>query len=227
MVRSDGSTKFVDNFAPNGARESSVALERPPVPFFPSQLAVFPSGEILISGMQYHPGYKASTAIFDATGHLIKQPVVDGDAALERAISQDTGAQHRNISAIDTSVATTGDDGLVYLMRATSPVTVYAICSAGEVVRQIVVRTPSIHASPDFGIRVAQNRLAIQFRQSCGDTSGSCRSSAYTVVAAATGKQLATYEAEKEAAGPMVCFVPNPDRFLILHGSDIIEAEPK
>jgi hypothetical protein len=192
---------------------------------------VFHSGEILISGQQYHPGYKASTAIFDPSGRLVKQLVLDGDAAIERVISQDTGAQQLNTSAIDTSIAITGDDGLVYLMRATSPVTVYAISSAGEVVRQIVVRAPSIKASPNFGIRVAQNRLAIQFRQSCGDTSDSCRSSAYTVVDATTGKQLATYEAENEAAGPMVCFVPNPDRFLIFsqhqHGSDIVEAEPK
>jgi hypothetical protein len=49
MMRVDGATKIVDNFAPDGTRESSVALERPAIVFFPSQLAVFHSGEILIS----------------------------------------------------------------------------------------------------------------------------------------------------------------------------------
>ena len=44
MIYSDERTKFIGNFAPDGTRESSVALERPPVPFFPSQLAVFRSG---------------------------------------------------------------------------------------------------------------------------------------------------------------------------------------
>jgi hypothetical protein len=55
MMHSDGAIKVLDNFAPDGTRESSVRLERRPVPFFPSQLAVFQSGEILISGLQYRP----------------------------------------------------------------------------------------------------------------------------------------------------------------------------
>jgi hypothetical protein len=221
MIHSDGSGKFIDNFAPDGTRESSVALERPPVPFFPSQLAVFNSGEILLSGLQYRPGYKASTAIFDPRGRLVKQLVLDGDVAIESAISNDTRAQQQNTSAIDTSVAITGDDGLVYLMRATSPVTVYAISPAGEVVHQIVVRAPSGKASPpyEFGIRVAKNRLVVEFLN------------AYSVVDATTGEQLATYESDKEATGTMACFVPDPDRFLIFsqnkHGLDIVEAEPK
>jgi hypothetical protein len=235
MVHSDGRTKFIDNFGPDGTRESSLPLERPPVPFWPSQLAVFRSGEILVSGMQIRTTYKASTAIFDSTGHLVKQLVLDGDAAIENAIAEDTDAQKRNSWAIDTSVAITGDDGLAYLMRATSPglpVTVYAISPDGEVVHQIVVRAPSPKAGPNWGIRVGKNRLAVQFTQSCGGASSdSCRPQTYTVVDATTGKQLAVYEAAKEAEGTMACFVPNPDRFLIFsqnqHGLDIVEAEPK
>jgi hypothetical protein len=109
MTRVNEATKIVDNFAPDGARESSVTLERPPTPFFPSQLAVFHSGEILISGLQYQPGYKAGTAIYDPTGHLIKQVVLDGEVELERAIANDPRAQKQNTSAIDTSVAVTGE----------------------------------------------------------------------------------------------------------------------
>jgi hypothetical protein len=56
-----------------------VVLERPPIAFFPSQLAVFHSGEILMSGLEYQPGYKAATAIYDPTGHVVKQLVLDGD----------------------------------------------------------------------------------------------------------------------------------------------------
>jgi hypothetical protein len=67
MMHLDGAIKVVDNFATDGRHESSVRLERPPTAFFPSQLAVFPSGEMLIAGLQYHPGYKASTAIYDPT----------------------------------------------------------------------------------------------------------------------------------------------------------------
>jgi hypothetical protein len=232
MMRVNEATKIVDNFAPDGARESSVTLERPPTPFFPSQLAVFHSGEILISGLQYQPGYKAGTAIYDPTGHLIKQVVLDGDVELERAIANDTRAQKQNTSAIDRSVAVTGDDGLVYLMRATSPASVYAISASGDVVRKIVVNPPTGAGSPYFGIRVFKNRLVVQFRRSCDrtDASDSCRSSTYAVVDATTGQKLAAYEADKEAGGTMLCYAPDPDRFLIFsdrHGLEFVTAEPK
>ena len=229
MMRVEETTKIVDTFAPDGTRQSSVALERPPIPFFPSQLAVFHSGEILISGLQYQPGSKAGTAIYDPTGHLIKQVVLDGDVD---AIAQDTRAQQKNTSAIDTAVAITGDDGLVYLMRATSPPSVYAISASGEVVRKIVVSPPTGTGSPYFGIRVVKNRLVVQFNRSCENTAAadSCRSSTYAVVDATTGQKLAAYEADKEAGGTLVCYAPDPDRFYIFsdrHGLEIVEAEPK
>jgi hypothetical protein len=232
MMHTDERIKFVDNFAPDGTRESSVALEPPPTPFFPSQIAVFHSGEILISGLQYQPGYKAATAIYDPTGRLVKQLVLDGDVETERAIGKDARAQQQNTSAIDRSVAITGDDGLVYLMRATSPAAVYAISAAGDVVRKIVVSPPAGTGSPYFGLRVAKNRLVVQFRRSCDSTaaSDSCRSSTYAVVDATTGQKLAAYEADKEAAGTMACYAPDPDRFFIFsdqHGLDIVDAEPK
>jgi hypothetical protein len=231
MMRVDEATKIVDSFTSDGTRGSSIALERPPTPFFPSQLAVFHSGEILISGLQYQPGYKAGTAIYDPTGRLVKQLVLDGDAEIENAITKDTRAQQQNTSAIATSVAITGDDGLVYLMRATSPASVYAISAAGDVVRKIVVSPPSGTGSPYFGIRVVKNRLVVQFHRNCDSTaaSDSCRSSSYAVVDATTGQKLAAYEADKEAAGTMACYAPAPDRFYISdrHDLEIVEAEPK
>ena len=236
MTHSDGRVKFVYNFGPDGTRESSVALEPPPTLFFPSQLAVFHSGEILVSGLQYHPGYKASTAIYNPTGRLVKQLVLDGDLETEHAIeagnAKDSHAEQQNTSAVDESVAITGDDGLVYLMRATVPVQVYAISAAGDVVRKIVVNAPGNTGSPNFGIRVAKSRLVVQFRRSCDSAvDGSCRSSSYAVVDATTGKRLAAYEADKQAAGTMACYAPDPDRFYIFSGNqnglDIVEADPK
>jgi hypothetical protein len=232
----DGASKIVDNFAPDGTHESSVVLERPPIPFFPSQLAVFHSGEILMSGLQYQPGYKAATTIYDLTGHVVKQLVLDGDAEIERAIeagnTKDTSVQQPHTQAVSRSVAITGDDGLVYLMRATSPATVYAISDAGDVVRRIAVSAPTDTGLPDFGIRVVKNRLAVQFSRSCNSALGvdSCRGSTYAVVDATTGQRLAAYEADKELAGPIACYAPDPDRLFIFsdwHGSDIVEAEPK
>jgi hypothetical protein len=234
MMHIDGALKIVDNFAPDGKRESRVTLERPPISFFPSQLAVFPSGEILISGLQYQPGYKASTAIYDAAGHLLKQFILEEDADIERRIetaARDVVTQQDHTIAIGRSVAITGDDGLVYLMRATSPPIVYAISAAGDVVRKIVVSAPTGSELPDFGIRVAKNRLAIQFRGSCDsrDSENSCLGTTYAVVDATTGRQLDAYEADQEAKGPIACYAPNPDRFFIFsdtRGLDLVEAEP-
>jgi hypothetical protein len=232
MMHLDGTSKVVDNFAPDGTRQWSIALERPPIPFFPDQLAVFHSGEILISGLQYQPGYKAATAIYDPTGHLIKQVVLDGDVELERAIAQDTRAQQQNNKDVNQSVAVAGDDGLVYLMRATSPASVYAISASGDVVRKIVVNPPTGTGSPYFGLRVVKNRMVVQFQRTCNNTAAadSCRSSTYAVVDAMTGQKLAAYEADKEADGTLACYAPDPDRFYIFsdrHGLEIVEAEPK
>jgi hypothetical protein len=238
MLRVNGGKKFIDNFASDGTRESSVALDRPPVPFFPSQLAVFHSGQILLSGLQYRhgPGYKASTAIYDPAGHLVKQFALDEDLKIEREIDvgdgKDATRQQEHSEAVDTSVAITADDGLVYLMRATSPPSVYAISAAGDVVRKIVVKAPTATGTPNFGIRVIKNRLVVRFHRSCDVSADpdSCRSSTYAVVDASTGQKLAAYEADEEATGTMACYAPDPDRFFIYsnrHGLDIVEAEPK
>jgi hypothetical protein len=237
MMRLDKGKKVIDNFGPDGTRQSSVYPEIPPIPFFPSQLAVFPSGDILISGLQYRAGasYKASTAIYDCTGHLVKQLALDGDAEIERKIdagdTNDDSLLQQHSEAVDRSAAIIGDDGLVYLMRATSPATVYAISDAGDVVRKIVVSPPTGTGSPNFGIRAVKNRLVVQFRRACDSSSDSdCRSSSYAVVDATTGQKLAAYEADKEATGPMACYAPDPDRFFIFSSRprlDIVEAGPE
>jgi len=238
MVRLDGATKIVDNFAPDGKRESAVRLERPPTPFFPSQIAVFHSGEILLAGVQYHDGGKASTAIYDPTGHLLKQFVLDGDAEIERAVEVGDARYTRSPGggneAFSRSVAISGDDGLVYLMRATSPATVYVISAAGEVVRKIVVSAPTDKGLPDYWIGVAKNKLAVRFRRGCDDALdlNSCEGTVYTVVDATTGKRLADYAAENDASGMTACYAPDPDRFITYSVSgqnhlEIVQSEAK
>lgn len=233
MMHSDGKYKFLDNFAPDGKHESSVRLEPPQTAFFPSQLAVFHSGEIFISGLQYQPGYKASAAIYSATGSLIKQPTLDEDEKREQEIATDSGAQKLNAEATDKSVATAADDGLVYLMRPTTPTVVYAIAPTGDALRTLRVLAPMGAGAPWFGLRVVKNRLLIQYRRDCGSNVSSCIGSIYVILDATTGKRLATYQTNKEAAGAIACYVPDPDRFFIFSrssdrpGWEIIEARGK
>ena len=237
MLRVEG-LKIVDYFGPHGKRESSVRLERPPIPFFPSQVAVFHSGEILLAGAQYHPGYKASTAVYDPAGHLVKQFLLDGDAEVERAVeagdARYTRAPGDANNTISRSVAIPGDDGFVYLMRATSPATVYVISAAGEVVRKIVVSPPADKGLPDFAIRVARNKLAVRFRVGCDGAIPHCAGRAiYTVVNATTGERLADYEVKEDTAGALACYAPDPDRFFTYWVTsdhkhlEIVEAGPR
>jgi hypothetical protein len=239
MVHLDGATKVVDNFGPDGKHESTIRLERPPVPFFPMQIAVFRSGEILLAGSQYHPGYKASTAIYDSTGHLVKQLVLDGDAEIERAVevgdARYTRALGEGNASVMPSVAITADDGFVYLMRATSPTTVYVISAAGEVIRKIVVNAPTDAGLPRSDIRVVKDKLAVSFFRACDDAYDltSCHGRFYTVVDSKTGRRLADYDAQKDVDGPLACYAPEPDRFFTFsippggHHLDIVEVEPK
>jgi hypothetical protein len=150
-------------------------------PFSPCKSQCFARGEILIAGLQFYPGYKAGTAIYDPTGHLVKQFVLDGDAEIEPAIevgdARYARAPEQGNEAASRSVAITGDDGFVYLMRSTSPATVYVIPAVAEVIRKIVVRAPTDTGVPDFGSRVAKNRLAVKFNRECDNALifNSCR----------------------------------------------------
>jgi hypothetical protein len=237
-ARIDGKTKVIVNFGPGGKREGEVRLETPPIPFFPMQIAVFPSGGILISGASYR-GNQASTAVYDPEGHLIKQLALEGDGGPEHTNPSGDknvlGIRLVDHSSISRSVAITGDDGNVYLMRASAPPTVYAISSTGEVLHKIVVPGPAGAAWPRFGIRVIKNKLAVEFYRDCTNQldSGSCKGTALSVLDANTGRNLVNYSLEETAGSVVACFVPDPDRFFMFqdapHGTaiTIVESVPK
>jgi hypothetical protein len=235
----DGKTKVIDNFGPDGKREAEVRLEQPPIPFFPMQIAVFPSGGILLAGSQYRTSDKGSAAVYDSEGHLVKQLVLDGDAEIERTIQaandKSVPAPREDSTSIGRSVAITGDDGYVYLMRATSSPTVYVISSTGEVIHKIVAQAPTEVGWPSFGIRVIKNRLVVEFHRECTSQIESriCKGTIFSVLDATTGKRLADYELEDAAGNPMACYAPDPDRFFTFqepadgNGIRLVESVPK
>lgn len=177
--------------------------------------------------------------MYDPQGHLIKQFALDGDDEPERVnLGGDemfSGAPLVDRSSISRSVAITGDDGNVYLMRATAPPTVYAISSTGKVLRKIVVPRPAGAAWPRFGIRVIKNKLAVEFYRECSNRldSGSCKRTALSVLEASTGKPLVNYSLEETAGSVIACYVPDPDRFFMFQDAPngtaitIVESVPK
>lgn len=226
----------VVNFGPDGKRESAVRLDASH--FFPSQLAVFSSGEMLLSGIQGRTRespdlYRAFTALYDSRGHLVKQLALDEDFDIERAIEAGDARYVRSPKqgnrAVTHGIAVSGDDGNVYLMRRTSPTTVYVISSTGEVMRKLVIAPPYAGQMPG-GMQVSKNKLAMKFYRECASTT--CEGASYTVVDATTGERLADYAAGDDVAGTLACYAPDPDRFFILqmsekHRLEILEARPK
>jgi len=227
---------MIVNFGPDGKRESAVHLDD--AHFLPSQLAVFPSGGMLLSGIQRgtreSPGtYKAFTALYDSDGHLVKQLSLDEDNEIERAIEAGDVRYARTTKHGNTAVtlgkAVLGDDGNVYLMRRTSPATVYVISSTGEAVRKLVIVPPNAGQLPG-GMQVSKNKLAVMFAREC--VSEICEGASYVVVAATTGEKIADYAAGGDVGGPLTCYPSDPERFFFLqmsekHRIEILEARPK
>ena len=85
-----GKTKVIDNFGPDGARESQVRLETPLIPFFPEQIAVFPSGGFFLAG-GHDQANKPSASVYDAEGHLLKQLDLGGDELSHQGSSGEDG----------------------------------------------------------------------------------------------------------------------------------------
>lgn len=226
----------VVNFGSDGKRESVVRLEGGH--FFPSQLAVFPSGEMLLSGIQRRTRespylYRAFNALYDARGNLVKQLSLDEDPKIERSIEAGDVRYARTAKegnmAVTLGRAVSGDDGNVYLMRRTSPATIYVISSAGQVVRKLVIASPNAGQMPG-AMQVSKNKLAIKFYREC--TSEGCWGASYTVVDATTGKKLADYAPGDDVGGVFACYASDPDRFFFLqisgkHRLEILEARLK
>jgi hypothetical protein len=208
---------YVVRFSADGRYESEVKLNF--TGFFPYQLAVFPSGELLVSGIererQAHSVDRAFTAIFDKSGHLIKRLKLEGDEEIDQAIelgdsryAQEGG--HGNF-AVESGGLSTGEDGNVYLERSTSPAIVYVISSSGNVIRKLNV-APSTSGDRPFEMQLSKGKLAFVFDGWLGSRSSGNPS--LVVVDAANGDKLEDMGAEGGIGlFGLACYASESDRF--------------
>ncbi len=106
-----------------------------------SQLAVFSTGEFLISGRERTAGPKgpiygkAFTGIFDGHGQLIRRVELPGDIQPKAdATADDVQGRARNYGqALSLSTAEASTDGRVYLMRFGMDAPIFAITPSGDV----------------------------------------------------------------------------------------------
>lgn len=157
---------YVFEFSGDGSlkTKTSIATES----FSPYQIAVFKSGEFLLSGTSGKEDHTPFTGVFASSGKLIKKITVPKDA--ESAASAEAGdsnsaASHGQVNlAVVYGEAVAVSDGNIYLMRSGSRAWVHAVSPSGDVVRSFYVD------SGDTGriavaMKSAPGRLVLAFRQ--------------------------------------------------------------
>ena len=135
---------YVLSFSSNGSEKSQTHLETEG--FRPFQLAVFKSGEYLVTGETSWPDIAPVTAIFSASGELLKKvsqapPTRQnelGEKNQDKNIpkSESAGDSGSGNKPLERGEIVSGADGNVYMLRAESAALVYAISPAGEIIRQ-------------------------------------------------------------------------------------------
>ena len=207
-------------FAADGGLESRVKLEGPTVPtILPYQMAAFLSGEILVSGLENCRSrrclgaFKSFTAIYGASGNLIKRLSIpqddEIDAAAEIGDSRYASGPMFGNRAVAGGKARLGDDGNVYLMRSTSPAIVYVISSSGDLVRILQIQ-PAREGWASVDMQVSHERIAIEFSD-C--SSSRCEGSTLSVADAKSSKRLTDTD---DTLGTLACFAATPERFTFL-----------
>ena len=152
---------YVLSFSGDGTEKSRLKLEGPR--FIPVRFTVFKSGEYLISGATPWPDASSFTAVFDTSGKLVKRLSEPVEKKEKSESSRDTGATPDSaIRAAEKGEATSGSDGNVYLLRATSPAQVLAISPGGEVLRKFSV-DPGRSGMTPRSIKASRDGLAITF----------------------------------------------------------------
>lgn len=185
----------------------SASLTRIDAGFQPRQMALFFSGQFLLSGLwQSDPpknkaGFSAESereqrpflGIFDRRGKLVQEVHLPGDVRFDPPAKPDSkNAENPAGTAVDLSRAVTGEDGSVYFLRPGPRPTIYVISSAGEVLRHFAINPPSEHAK-NSSVFLAAGRLAFDFFEPGSKSSPRTRL-LVLVVDAQTGAELWIYE---------------------------------
>jgi hypothetical protein len=209
-------------FGPDGKYDSTIKLD---LLFMPGQLAVFRSGEFLVSGEKIdenrQPVGEPFTALFSRNGRLVKELSLPEDVkkevdssqeeksdAASTPVKQESGEFAR---AISLGHAAPADDGNIYLMRATSTPLVYVISPAGTVLRRLTVEPPSRNSTP-VAMKVAGGRLAVLFAQYY--PTADFQQHLLSLINAETGEAIAHYVSTPEIGGALACYTPDGLIFL-------------
>ena len=219
----DTITRYVFVYRADGSYRSTIKLD-PGFAWNPTALAVFSTGDLLITGTKYARDQEQKlvsvpfTGLFHSDGKLLQEVALEDDRSLqELADSGDKRlasprAPGTNL-AISFSRTDVGEDGNLYLMRWMSPAIIYAIAPTGEVVRRFTVDPGDANAHP-VAMHLSGNRMAVLFLQP--ETWERTMK-----VVDLEGHEIATYKQTTKAAdatvgAAFVCYTADPQRFTFL-----------
>jgi hypothetical protein len=218
-------SRYVFTYKSDGTFKSAIKLE-PGFPWMPSAIDVFPSGQMLISGLEYDKDRTAAmwpvTGIFSADGRLLKEVKLEDDETLhDMAAAGDArvsmpGLPPQSNLAVSASQIEMAEDGNAYLMRWTNPAIIYAISPGGEVIRRIKIDP----GDSDYRtMHIFKNRIAVLFIQPDHEKT--------LMIVDLEGHEIARYrevESKEQKGGPLTgafyCYTENPTRFTFLRSSD-------
>ena len=204
-------------YKPDGTLKSDITLE-PGFGWMAVQVAAFPSGNFLVTGLKYDNPRTNSvklpfTGVFGPDGSLLKEvKLEDDDMIHDMAVVGDSRvtrfeAPGGNL-AIEAGDIEAANDGNIYLMRRLSPAIIYAVSPAGEVLRRFTVDPGEPDSMPE-SMHIAGDRIAVNFSE-------------LIRIVDLEGHELATYASQKlPLEGPLACYSINLERFTFLKDGDV------
>lgn len=216
---------YILSFREDGTHERSIRLSGS---FRPARLALFPTGDFLVTGLAVslreedsRPDYEPFTGIFDATGSQLRKLTLPGDVKLQPQTespgknstkpAEQQGRARAPLAEVSTGEALVGQDGNVYLMRRTAKPLVYVISPAGELLRKLEVAPPSEKAEP-WAMKYGGGKLVVTFNEPA-EKKEQGQIQIISLVDTETGERQMDYVASGAVGGGLICYTPNSFRF--------------
>lgn len=202
---------YVLRFSSDGHLEGQVQLLTT-ARFEPSQFVVTNDGSFFVSGTKLSSDGGAGRPlnfIFNGSGKLVRELSLKGDVNIDASPKSAKGSTEPD-SSVRFGSALLGQDGNVYLMRATSPAMIYVVSPGGGVARILKVNPP---APKDLPVTMMINgpRLAIEF--SAPDATD-IASTTIRVLNTSTAETIRDYKIVRELSQALACYADDEFTFI-------------
>lgn len=220
--------RYVLVFKGDGTYKNKIKLD-PGFPWIPATLAVFPNGNLLVTGQEYDRDRSKPmlpfTGIFTPDGSLLKEVRLEDDGKITAmAAAHDdrvTSPTNRLMNqAVDWGQAAAASDGNIYVMRWLSPAIFYAVSPGGEVVRRFKVDSGEDNFKP-VSMHIAGKRMAVLFYEPQ-------TMEKVMKIVDLQGRDIASYDELREGGKAKLgtlglafaCYTVKPERFTFLVAGD-------